>query len=239
MNAKINLALLKTTRFDSGALGPLTMVLHQFKAAGPYHVGVHRAGRALADTVFRVDEAGPMQLSIDVANVVKASGRGPRRDCECTGGNAEVPVVSPRGYVLFHASLGDGFWVTVADEDQKVVFDSTKLGDGDLFAASLLEPGNYLMENKADGAKGEITVSLTPEDAQRLKTMETQYVEYGGNKFEPNQVKLISSQGLVFRGNGLGRIVISKEGKREVLGPSKPVLRWNKPVLEQAAKRGD
>ncbi|MEJ7604898.1 MAG: hypothetical protein WKF37_01180 [Bryobacteraceae bacterium] len=137
-----------------------------------------------------------MQLNIDLGATK------PRRphggDCECKQAHGDMPVVSPKGYVLFHASAGDGLSVTVAGEDQKVVFDSSRLQEGDLFATTLLEPGVYRMENRMGGAKGEIIVTLTPEDAKRIKSLEAQYVDVAGG-FNPAKVELVSSQGLVFR----------------------------------------
>jgi hypothetical protein len=205
------------------------MVIHQFPSPGFYHAGIHRSGRVVADTQFRVDaESGVMQLDIDLA---EAAQRHPTKgDCGCTGKGEKTPVVSPKGYVLFHASSGDGYSVTAAAEDQKVVFDSTKLGGGDLFATSLLEPGKYIMENTLGRANGEILVTLTPEDAKRINQMEPQHVSVSADQFEPPKLTLVSSQGLVFRVNGEARIVINREGEREPFRPQKPILRWQKPV---------
>jgi hypothetical protein len=135
--------------------------------------------------------------------------------------------------VLFHASSGDGYSVTVAAESQKLVFDSTKLGEGDLFATSLLEPGKYVMENRLGTARGAILVTLPPEDAKRIKELETQYVDVAGDSLEPAKLKLVSSQGVVFRVKGQARIVVSREGEREPFRPQTPILRWKKPILKR------
>jgi len=231
MQAKVNFGVLQTTELDSGALAPLGMVLHQFSKPGSYHVGIHRDGRAVAETQFQVSDQGPMQLNIDLSKVTVTAG-----DCDCKPTHTVAPTVSPEGYVLFHVSRGAGYSATVVGEGQQVLFDSTRLGDGDMFAASLLEPDKYEMENRENGAKGEIIVSLTDEDARRLKGIETQIVDCGAKMFEPARVNLISSQGIVFRVKGSARIVLKKNGKHQGFEPGKPLLRWAKsaePQLKQ------
>jgi len=226
MNTKINFQVLNIVNQDSGALGPLGMVIHQFSEPGTYHVGVHREGRTVADTAFEVDPAGPMQIDIDLAAVAR---RNPRQgDCECQAAHAGSPKVSPKGYVLFHASAGDGYSATVAAGYEKAVFDSAKLGLGDLYATSLLEPGKYSLVNAAGTAKAEIEVTLTPEDAKRLKSVEPIYVDVTAKTFAPAKFRVSSSQGVVFRVKEPARLVITRQGARAGR-ERKPVLQWRKP----------
>jgi hypothetical protein len=203
------------------------MVVHQFTEPGRYHVGVHRGGRTVADAEFEVDPSGPMQINIDLGDIAR---RNPRQgDCECKTAHSEPPKVSPTGYVLFHASTGDGYSATVAAGNEKVVFDSTKLGKGDLYATSILEPGKYTINNAAGTAKGEIVVTLNAEDIKALKGLDPVYVETSGRAFSPAKFRVASSQGVVFRVKDQARIVITRQGNRAAR-ERKSVLQWRKPL---------
>jgi hypothetical protein len=232
MKAKVNLQLLKTTTFDSGALGMLTMVLHQFRSDGHYQAAIMQQGLAVTDVDFEVDEKSEMmQLNIDLAQTVRKSKARPE-DCCFKSEKQPVGVVSPKGYVLFHASSGDGYSVTVSNTEGKVVFDSTKLGDGDLFAVSLLEPGKYSMANTIGSVEGEIVVSLAPEAAKRISTLETLHIDMGEK--ETKHIEVTSSQGLVFHIKDSARILIER-GYAPPQKPGKPVIRWQK--LQIAKKK--
>jgi hypothetical protein len=233
MNAKVNLQLFKTTTFDSGALGMLAMVLHQFNSIGHYRVSILNQGRALKYISFDVDgKSVATQLNIDLAQATALKGKA--RPAVTPGGKSEeqtAQVVSPKGYVLFHASSGYGYSVIVSDSVGKVVFDSTKLSDNDLFALSLLEPGNYSIKNLLDSAAGEIVVSLPPEMSGQMKTLKTQYIDVSEKKFNPPQVELISSQGLVFRIKSMTRIMIAKRPLPRAefaKARPKPMISWRK-----------
>lgn len=237
MQARLNMQMLNTSTFDSGALGPLAMVVHTFNHPGKHSALVLRHGRPVGELAFVVDEkSDAMQLDFDLS---KAGPQGANASggcqCHCDGQAAPLPSVSPKGYVLFHASTGSGYAVTVAGGDGKPAFDSTRLEAGDLFAVSLLEPTGYHLENTVSGAKGSIAVAFDDAIAQRIRSLETQYVEANGKKFSTSKIALASTQGLVFRIMDAARIVITREG-----GPrpsrDKPVLRWQKPVSESDRK---
>jgi len=226
MNAQVNSRLLGTTRFDSGALGLLAMVLHPFRAPGTYRAAISQKGHAAATVSFVVDEKSEqMQLDIDLAQTIQTAKARPG-DCACAPEKLAPAVVSPKGYVLFHASSGDGYSVAVSDQGGKVVFDSTKLGDGDLFALSLMEPAVYSMANTLGSGGGEIHVSL-PTQNVKIKALETRYVDVTQKGFEPARVEITSTQGLVFRVKSPARIVIEKKSAAQEEG-GKPAVRWRK-----------
>lgn len=233
MKATVNLQLLKTTTFDSGALGMLAMVIHQFPDAGHYQATIKHHGRALTEVSFEVAEKSEvLQLNIDLAQTAR-NAKARSTDCGCAGEKQEARMVSPKGYVLFHASTGEGYSVIVSNSGGKPVFDSTKLGDGDLFTVSVLEPAQYSMANTLGSASGEITVGLTAQAARVIKNLEPQYVEASQKKFEPERVELVSSQGLVFRIKGSARILIKKKSTTPPRR-DKPTIRWRKlPTAKQ------
>lgn len=140
-------------------------------------------------------------------------------------------VVSPKGYVLFHASSGSGYSAIVSDSLGRMVFNSTKLGNGDLFAVSLLEPGSYSMKNSVDSSLGMASVSLPEKMFGRLGELQTQYIDVSEKKLDPPRMELISSQGLVFRIKSQARIVIAKEpiAKEDAASARpKPMISWRK-----------
>jgi hypothetical protein len=233
MTAKVNRQLLNTTNFDSGALGMLAMVVHQFPAPGRYHAAVRRGGRAVAEVAFSVDEKSEaMQLDIDLARAERDAG-GRTSDCGCKDEKPPAAVVSPKGFVLFHASEGTGYSVIVSNETDKSTFDSTKLGKGDLFALSLLEPAVYSLANTMDGAAGEILVTFTADTAKRIHQLETVHVGVTAKKFATGRIEVASTQGLVFRLEAPARIVIAKKVGDKDEKREKPVIRWRRPAAKK------
>jgi hypothetical protein len=227
MKAKVNLQLLKTTTFDSGALGMLAMVIHQFSSPGYYRAEIRKQNRLVTGINFKVDDMSEvMQLDIDLAQSVQNAKARPE-DCDCKGEKLTKLLVSPKGYVLFHASSGYGYSVTVSNADGKVVFDNTKLDDGDLFAVSLLEPAIYSVTNTIDSTKRDIAVSLPTDEVKRLKTLETNYIEVNRKQFGFECNEITSSQGLVFRIKDSARILIEKKSTSTLkLERNKPAIRW-------------
>ena len=229
MQAKLNMQLINTHSHDSGALGPLAMVVHSFSQPGRYSGLVLRHGRPVGEIAFVVDETSEaMQLDFDLS-ASGPRGANPATDCGCHSKAVDAPSVSPKGHVLFHASTGSGYAVTVTHADGKPVFDSTRLEDGDLFALSLLEPTAYQLENTLSGARGSIVVAFDEEIARRIRSLDTVYVDVQGKKFSDGKIALASTQGLVFRIKAPSRIVIARQGP-ERAPRGKPGVRWQKPV---------
>jgi hypothetical protein len=211
MNNKVRLnrRLFTTSTFDSGALGVLASVVHQFPA-GHYYSVVRREGQNAGSTRFLVEKSSTnMQLKIDLVSV------GAPKEEVLTA--AAIPTVSPKGYVLFYVSGGAGGYSVVAQEegDATPVFDSTTLSGGDLFAVSPLEPATYSMANQVGNITGEIQVTLMPEGTD-LRTLPTQYVDVNSANFDPAKVSIHSAQGLVFRIKSPARVVINKQKGEEL-----------------------
>lgn len=232
MKAKANLQLLNTTRFDSGALGLMAMVIHPFTQPGQHRGTVFQHGAAVADFGFLVDETSDlMQLDIDLATIHRrAQGRGVEHDWGCCADGTHTPVVSPKGYVLLHATSGTGYSAKVASAEGKPVFDSTELNGGDLFALTLLEPVPYSAKNALGKSSAEISVSLPADLNKRLTMMEPVSVSVDGSKFNPDRIQLISTQGLVFQIQARARIVIEPKtpSVRKYEHTDGPKARWQK-----------
>ena len=237
ISALINRHVFTTRVFDSGALTVLASVIHQFSKPGLYYVTIRRGDAVLGTTRFEVSaESGTTQLNLDLA--VAASPSAVRRsfvrsargasaaDCNCGGARgttagaheataAATPAVSPKGYVQFFVSQGEGgLSASVARADgDKVVFDTTTLGSGDLFALSLIAPATFSMVNKLGSATGTSSVTFSKEVARRLKATAPVYVDASKSAFAPKDIQLSSGQGLVFRVTDAARIVVTQESE--------------------------
>jgi hypothetical protein len=222
MRAILNRHMFTTRVFDSGALGVLGSVIHQFREPGRYEVVIRQKDSVVRSFRFEASESSSnMQLDIDLASVIRAA-TGAKEDCGCDGakgatGPGVLPTVSPKGYVLFYVSQGDGgYAVSVGREGgEKPVFDSTALGEGDIFAVTLLAPTRYAMTNRTGGAKGTIVVSSSSDTAKSLAAMSASYVETRREAFAPNTVKVVSGQGIVFRILETSRVVIEQQEEPE------------------------
>ena len=212
MKATVNREILNAAVFDSGSLGVLASVIHQFKKIGRYQAVVSQKGKRVGAIGFEVVENGPTQLDIDLSAVSSA---GARKECDCSNHGRHAQTVSAEGFVLFHVGAGMGGYSVVVGEDRvdaKPVFDSQNLMAGDLFALSLVEPTHYTMANRHGSAKGEIIVAFDAAIAKRITVLkqETQYVDVKRDSFQPDKVSLAATQGLVFRITDRARIIVAK-----------------------------
>jgi len=228
MKVTLNREMFTTSTFDSGSLGVLASVVHQFTAPGRYRAVVQRHAAVVGTTFFEVSETAGLQLDVDLAAVHRA-GPATAADCGCDparAGSALLPAVSPQGYVLFFASSGGGYSVAVGPDTERgpVAFDSQNLGAGDLFALSLLEPTVYTMVNRHGGAPGEIVVVFSAERARGLQNLEPQYVDVSRAGFQPSRLQVSSAQGIVFRVQAAARIVVEKRDPEKARPePRRPV----------------
>ncbi len=227
MKAKLNIPLFETMTFDSGSLGVLAMVLHQFSSPGYYRTSIMKQDCTVGEVDFEVNEKSEvMQLDIDLAQVnwktkLKSAGLGFKSGIQNAG------IVSPKGYVLFHVSSGSGYSAMTSEREGRAAFNSATLQDGDLFAVSLLEPAGYTMKNVLGSATGGIVVTLTSKAAKSIKTLETCHIDVNQKKFNPERVELTASQGLVFHVKDSARILIEMK-RAKVQKHAKPAIRWQK-----------
>jgi hypothetical protein len=202
MAAALNRQLYEATVFDSGALGLSTSVVHHVTTAAIYWASVSRDGKHTGDVAIVVsDDAAAVQLAIDLAKVQPGDPHGASRQ-----------TVSTKGYVVFHATSGTG-WSVQLRLGRRVIFDSTHLKKGDIFALTLIEPAHYKIENKLGSAKGSAEVRFTRADVKRLSELKPITVEVS-KSFDPQHFKLISTQGLIYRIETDARIVITRREKR-------------------------
>lgn len=232
MKANVNLQLSYTHFFDSGALGMLAMVVHQFTAAGLYRAVIKQRGIIVTDTHFIVEEqSGIAQLDFDLATAVSKALARPNKYncCCCNSSERHIHSLSLNGYALFHASFGCSYSAAVINEEGKTVFDTEYLNKGDLFAVSFLDSAVYSIVNKLDSSGGEIIVKEVSGDFDKLVfSPQTKYIDVKRKKLEPEKTEVVSSQGVVFKINSPARIVI--EEKKETAKKRKLVSHWQKAI---------
>jgi hypothetical protein len=169
-------------------------------------------------------KANPFDRS---ARAAKAGASASAKDCGCGGGGAAhaasaqaVPagapppkIVSPQGYVQFHVSHGEGRLSAQVRKEQtdKVLFDTTLLGKGDLFAVSLLAPATFTLANIAGTAAGTVTVTFSKDVAARIKQTPPVFADVSKSAFTPKDLQISSGQGLVFRVQDAARIVVTQK----------------------------
>jgi hypothetical protein len=171
-------------------------VIHKFEKPGEYLGTVFQGTQSVGSVRFRVDDSSTnMQLDVDLVR--------PDREGEsgcCTGSERE-PVVSSKGYVLFHVSQGPGGLAVVVGRvgDKTPVFDNRKLGNGDLFAVTLVRPGSYTIEVAPGALKGSVTVKF-PARHGKGPFVPPPPVEIACSEKEiaPSQFDIVATQGQVY-----------------------------------------
>ncbi|GEM_PF-6381661 len=137
---------------DSAALGVLDSIAHTVvEKPGRYElVSVSAAAVRVATLV--VDESGPQSAAVDLALVGEDAG------CGCGPRDAAEITVAPGGLLTLAIQSGFGpFHALIrADNGKDPVFDSRRLGAGDLVAFVLLRPGTYKL---AGALQGEVVVT--------------------------------------------------------------------------------
>jgi hypothetical protein len=232
MNAQLNRALANTKRFDSGALGSLAMVLHPFTQPGHYHGEFLRDGQTVGEFRFVVAAGSKeFQLDIDCATEYRRDVEGDK-SCACDGTSTKERTVSPKGYVLFHASQGSGYAVRVTDTSQKVVFDSTKLEAGDYFALTLMEPAHYVATNTVSEARMDIVVEMPKTFARDHMQQSPESLEVSRGGFAKDKATLPAARGTVFEIKAASRIVVARRDATNhdapLDGNDKPIARWRR-----------
>lgn len=211
----LNRQIFEEDTFDSGSLGVLAYLMHPIAEPGNYQIEV-RKNEAIVDAfgIEIVEKASANQLDFDLAKTYNQK-RTDGANCKCCDDDHSSLSLIPGGYLVFYVSNGHrGYSVRVLKKDAertRVEFDSTALNKGDIFVLSLMEPIAYQLENLVTGAKGRINVSFEYKDKMKLRPSETPVVNVkAGKVFEPAEIKIMSTQGIVFNILEKSRIVAKK-----------------------------
>ncbi len=209
MKQYINQSLFSQSDLDSGSLTMLGQVVHQFQVPGEYLGTVFKKNNFYGEFHLTVEEVSTStQVNIDFSNIRSNN----NENCACNKHSGMKHfTVSPKGYVLFFVSHGQGeFSVRVGQtansRGKEEIFDSRQLNSGDIFVLTLIRPGNYFMLNTQTEGKGSITVAY-PTGKEYRASYEPQEISCS-NYFNPDQVEIGSSQGIIFKIQTKSRIKI-------------------------------
>lgn len=205
------------TGLDSGALTMLGAVVRRFEEPGEYR-GTVRRGDAIEKVFYlSVDKESPVAAAdIDLAKLAGSLPQTDKTGAGCCPDDGEARFsVNPRGYVLFRVSGGPGGYsvnVRRADPSEKTpVFNSTFLDGGANFSARLLRPGTYSVANACGKARASLTVAYPPKAFSGYRPPAPLRVEVTERGFQPEKIKLMPAQGLIFECRASARIVITLE----------------------------
>lgn len=244
MITKINYHLFNQINIDSNLLTMSSSIIHRFVNDGIYRISIHEPNGVEKHTDFIVDSESPvLQANIDVSSTVD------KVECKCktdiTKNNSIV--INPKGYIVFYVSTGPGgYSITVnkldlknsSADDKRIketrVFDTSKLKDGDMFAVTILKPGKYIIKNMLNKSVGNITVEY-PEKTKSKKNnipKEPVIVQVTENGFDPSNIKLRPTQGLLLKITSNSRIKIEMMEALDikVKAENKPKISWHNPL---------
>lgn len=222
MKTTINRRIFNTAIWDSAALGPMAFVLHRFREPGLYQAVAKKDRVPVGQFLFRVSaESDSPQIHIDLSEAPSP------KKAVVSGLEGDIPTVSPEGFVLFQATRGSGYSVIAGMRTTRAgqAFNSEKLGEGDYFAVTLIQPGQYVATNKVGGGKSAVTVVFGEEHRGKLGQLETLHVVAGKDGITPSEFKIVATQGLVFDLTGPARIVIEPKRARQEKNTEKRRMR--------------
>jgi len=187
---------------DSGALGALGSVVHRFEESGTYLATVFADGREEGEVTIKVGEGGQPALQVDMA--ATAAHDQNERCCEERALELDVG-----GYASFYVGSGNRRYAVVVRRPGKraAEFDSRQLQAGDLFAATVLRPGKYVVRN---------------EHGKGTQGLEVRYVKRGRTRYQPAKpiklkmgealekrvIKGGPAQGLIFEATAPTRAIV-------------------------------
>jgi hypothetical protein len=212
----IDLALLGQTSFDSAMPSGSAVLAHPLPSVGDYVVS-RLEGRSLvrshAMSVHRVDAepvTGPSPAP--ALQFADADVRLPGVDRTLDTSELDDLRLREGGYMSFTGAAGNAHTVRVQQVAKSgrasTVWDSTKAGDGDVYALSLARPGTYRLQNTADGAEARVVVSYPRRGSRPYRPAAPATIRCTEGKLEPNAVSLGPLQGLVVQIGAPARIVI-------------------------------
>lgn len=214
----LNRALFAGRSLESGALAPLTTLLHRFTVAGDYELFVRRDGQLIGRNIVHVvgelpreepprgtdmgrgDIPRPIptgatyQTNVDLATFgATVAGCAPE---------ASATVLATGGVLGFYVSEGmSRYTVTITrlvGEKKETVLDSAAgVPEGDFFAVTFVRPGVYTVANRLGEGQMKVEIKLPTEKGYRPNEGALVQVSRGG--FDPASASLYSGQSILFQ----------------------------------------
>lgn len=191
----------------------LAAVVHPFREEGEYRGAVHIGDKVASVFYIKADKNSPVaQVDIDLAALSAPASKSGDCCCQGTGDPGSHFVVNPKGYAVFHVSGGaGGFYVHLrkADEDPKLpIFDSRKLGEGDIYSGVILRPGRYSVTNTLSECTAELRVPYLVPGKTAYRPPAPVRVDVAEKGFQPGKIEAHPGQGILFHFRQASRIKI-------------------------------
>jgi hypothetical protein len=236
MKAHLNHQWLHLTNFDSASPSNGAVVIHRFEKPGEYRIRFLRGESTIAQARLTVkqdmEDEAPVHSRFDLTKLSSS--------VDLSGGDAGSFTVGSKGYVSFTDSgISPAFSVVAEPLGHAAGFDSRRLGPGDLFALTLIRPGEYHIVNEVERYEGRISVSYPAIESSPYRPPEPLVVVCQDKAFEPGTISLKPAQGLICRVTRAARIKVDLTRPDD--GPpgttDRPIVSFSREELITALKR--
>jgi len=228
-----NTAIFKLREFKSHTPNILGAIIHPVQEEGIYLGILYNGEQELRRLLITCTTDAPdTQLNIDFSEHTAVG--------KAIDNAMPEYALKKEGYVLLYTSiqLAD-FYLKLyqkVNDKQKLIFNSKLLGPGDIYTVTLLEPGKYIAQNSVDKSKMKIAVTLPEtQKGKPLPTFEPITLEVNATGFSAKEIKINSTQGIVFLLKAKTDVIIKFEDNNDKKG-NEPVkdgryFRWNNPNI--------
>lgn len=201
MKNLLNRYVFDQVNFDSGALNTKSSIVHPVYEPGEYQGNVFRGEEIAGYFSLTVsDESAEIQASIDLYSI---QARGPQAKNSYN--------LSSRGCCVFYVSSGAGGYrvelVRGGKGKPEKVFDSRELPEEDVFIATLIRPGVYVVKNQKNNPESQIVVPY-PRRVKQKPELKPLSMESGGKGIIPGKLEAQAGCGVMFHVKGRSRISI-------------------------------
>lgn len=180
LNFNLNRSLFEKKEYDSKYISTLQSLHHRFTEEGHYSCNIFNSNKLIKTFVIMVErDCKTLKNNFDISEILRDK--------------SDHYTVSINEYVGFYVSNGS-LQVTITiynTKDRKeLAFDSSNLRMHDVFCASFLKPGKYIVENKLISAR--MTVDVLPFDKRPVSPKKVEVLD----KFDSDKVELMQTETL-------------------------------------------
>ena len=218
------------TKFQSDLLTANCSIAHLLEAAGSFVVFVWRGSIRVASVALNVgNHATSKQASLDLSTLDRTSQGQPLNT------PAESHSVREGAHLVLHVSDGQrGYYVTLCDHTgHKQLWDSRKLGKGDIFSFLALVPGEYSVSS-SHAAHATMIVSHSPTPGERQARRAPVYVKAAADRFEPAHWSVSGVQPVVIAAGAAATFAVSLTRAAENTRSKEQMLTMERDRLRQA-----
>lgn len=210
----LRLELFTQIGLDSGALTMLGSIVHPMPEPGHFRGSVQRDEQEVGHFHVRVEEeAERSQIDVDLGRSARR-GRAdaPRDDEDCSCGGQESRTLRAGGFLLLFVGEGRGGYHVVLSarvgEEREVVYDSRRMVEGDRFAATVLRPGRYEVQNLESQASAKLDVSYPERGDRPYRPADPVTIAVTPRTLRPASISIGPAQGQIYEVRSQARIRI-------------------------------